>query len=187
VNLSSPTANFCGAHHRKRLNRISIPHSTSHFPRWRVLDHFRQESNGIIETFHLPISTASTDGAYAASLNLPITPPDSGPQNTCDLSLRATLDSRHGYYESGNLRLGIPEQRRDAYDIRMSIAPAPLQTSISPSIPDQEISKKMGGSAAGGGISATPSTSSKRDYKGFVAGVFSGIAKLSGMVPVPRF
>lgn len=26
-----------------------------------------------------------------------------------------------------------------------------------------------------------PATSAKRDYKGFVAGVFSGIAKLSGM------
>ena len=38
----------------------------------------------------------------------------------------------------------------------------------------------MGGSTAGGG-NASPVTSSKRDYKGFVAGVFSGIAKLSGM------
>jgi solute carrier family 25 carnitine/acylcarnitine transporter 20/29 len=26
-----------------------------------------------------------------------------------------------------------------------------------------------------------PATSARRDYKGFVAGVFSGIAKLSGM------
>lgn len=26
-----------------------------------------------------------------------------------------------------------------------------------------------------------PATSAKRDYKGFVAGVFSGIAKLTGM------
>lgn len=27
-----------------------------------------------------------------------------------------------------------------------------------------------------------PATSAKRDYKGFVAGVFSGIAKLTGML-----
>lgn len=37
--------------------------------------------------------------------------------------------------------------------------------------------------AAGNGIDApapAPAPSSKKDYKGFVAGVFSGIAKLSG-------
>ncbi|KAE8411604.1 alpha-1,6 mannosyltransferase subunit [Aspergillus pseudocaelatus] len=62
----------------------------------------------------------------------------------------------------------------------MSTAPTPLETSPTPSIPEHQTSKKMGGSAAGGG-NAPPITSSKRDYKGFVAGVFSGIAKLSGI------
>ncbi|PIG87762.1 mannan polymerase complex subunit MNN9 [Aspergillus arachidicola] len=60
----------------------------------------------------------------------------------------------------------------------MSTASTAFETSTTPSIPEHQTSKKMGGSAAGGG-NAPPVTSSKRDYKGFVAGVFSGIAKLS--------
>ncbi|KAB8255360.1 mitochondrial carrier domain-containing protein [Aspergillus pseudonomiae] len=59
----------------------------------------------------------------------------------------------------------------------MSTSSTALETSITPPIPEHQASKKMGGSAAGGGHA--PVTSSKRDYKGFVAGVFSGIAKLS--------
>ncbi|KAF7585475.1 hypothetical protein BBP40_010824 [Aspergillus hancockii] len=60
----------------------------------------------------------------------------------------------------------------------MSTAPAALQKSTLSSIPEQQTSKHMGGSPAGA-VNVTPSTSTKRDYKGFVAGVFSGIAKLS--------
>ena len=62
----------------------------------------------------------------------------------------------------------------------MSTASTAFEISTTPSIHEHQTSKKMGGSAAGGG-NAPPVTNSKRDYKGFVAGVFSGIAKLSGM------
>ncbi|KAB8250732.1 alpha-1,6 mannosyltransferase subunit [Aspergillus flavus] len=62
----------------------------------------------------------------------------------------------------------------------MSTASTAFESSTTPSIHEHQTSKKMGGSAAGGG-NAPPVTSSKRDYKGFVAGVFSGIAKLSGI------
>lgn len=49
--------------------------------------------------------------------------------------------------------------------------------------------EKMGNDTAGGGdINQTPETrKGKRDYKGFVAGVFSGITKLSGECRVHNY
>ncbi|KAL4894393.1 alpha-1,6 mannosyltransferase subunit [Aspergillus ambiguus] len=59
----------------------------------------------------------------------------------------------------------------------MSSASTPVTTSTTSELPVQQ--STMGKAGSGGGNA--PSTSSKHDYKGFVAGVFSGIAKLSGI------
>lgn len=57
----------------------------------------------------------------------------------------------------------------------MSSAPTSVTASTTP-----EITSPKTMEAAGVGSTAA-SKSSKHDYKGFVAGVFSGIAKLSGV------
>ncbi|KAE8348032.1 alpha-1,6 mannosyltransferase subunit [Aspergillus coremiiformis] len=55
-----------------------------------------------------------------------------------------------------------------------------MSTAPTSSIREHPTSKNMGGSvAAGGNVTVAPVTSTKHDYKGFVAGVFSGLAKLS--------
>jgi solute carrier family 25 carnitine/acylcarnitine transporter 20/29 len=51
-----------------------------------------------------------------------------------------------------------------------------IEASLSP------VDAKVRGDMAAGAVAAAPvSSERKSDYKGFVAGVFSGIAKLSGM------
>ncbi|KAL2817289.1 Anp1-domain-containing protein [Aspergillus cavernicola] len=64
----------------------------------------------------------------------------------------------------------------------MSSSPTHLPTSTAAAMDAPELSRNT---AKGAGAT---STGSKRDYKGFVAGVFSGIAKLSGKLTyLPRF
>jgi hypothetical protein len=58
----------------------------------------------------------------------------------------------------------------------MSSAPVPVPVSHTPDPAEQNTLKK-GGSGERGPVSAPVA---KQNYKGFVAGVFSGIAKLSG-------
>jgi hypothetical protein len=60
----------------------------------------------------------------------------------------------------------------------MSSAQAPV--SVSTPVPTDMADQKPVQIAAGGGSSAS-APAAKKDYHGFVAGVFSGIAKLSGM------
>jgi solute carrier family 25 carnitine/acylcarnitine transporter 20/29 len=54
---------------------------------------------------------------------------------------------------------------------------APLSTATAAVIDSPESSRNISKTTA---AAPAASTGSKRDYKGFVAGVFSGIAKLSG-------
>jgi solute carrier family 25 carnitine/acylcarnitine transporter 20/29 len=59
----------------------------------------------------------------------------------------------------------------------MSSSSAPLPTATAAVVNSPESSRNI---SKGTAAAPVASTGSKRDYKGFVAGVFSGIAKLSG-------
>lgn len=58
----------------------------------------------------------------------------------------------------------------------MSSAPVPLEVLSTSTMTEQQAAKGRGNGSA----SNAPAAASKSNYKGFVAGVFSGIAKLSG-------
>ena len=59
----------------------------------------------------------------------------------------------------------------------MSSAPAPLEVLPTSTMTEQQAAK---GTGTGSSANHAPAAASKSNYKGFVAGVFSGIAKLSG-------
>ena len=58
----------------------------------------------------------------------------------------------------------------------MSSAPAPLEALPTSTLIEQQAAK----GTETGSASHAPAAANKSNYKGFVAGVFSGIAKLSG-------
>ncbi|KAH8433031.1 putative mitochondrial carrier protein [Aspergillus melleus] len=59
----------------------------------------------------------------------------------------------------------------------MTSTPTSISNSGAPGVPDPQAAQKI--DSVGSGSARAPVTNSKHDYKGFVAGVFSGIAKLS--------
>lgn len=62
----------------------------------------------------------------------------------------------------------------------MLSTPAPLEALHTSTMTEQQAAKGTGTGTGTGSASHAPAAASKSNYKGFVAGVFSGIAKLSG-------